>query len=476
MPRRPRGAIPLIELDAGRAMPLHRQLADGLRRAILGGRLPAGSRLPSTRSLADDLAVSRSTVVTAFEQLNAEGYLRSVRGSGTVVPDDVSVRLPDAVSLPPGTALPKLQAPEPGPPPRPFRPGVPALDEFASGRFGRTLRRVWRKPDPALFADGLVAGDPLLRRAVAGHLRGSRKVRCAPDDVIVTSGSQEGLALAFEAVARPGDPVWVEEPGYVGAHRALRAVGAEAVPVPVDDQGLVVGQGVARRSDARAAYVTPSHHFPTGATLSLARRLELLEWASSGGGWIVEDDYDSEFRLTGRPLPSLQGLDEAGRVIYVGTFSKALAPGLRLGFVVAPPVLRDRLLALKRGRIGPTSPWLQRALAHFVDEGHFARHIRRTRSLYRARQRAFAAAVRRHLAGRTRVREPTGAMHAILDLAPGIDPRAVEEVAAERGVEVIPLSFFALAESSDDAALVVGFAGWAPERLEEAVRTLADVM
>jgi GntR family transcriptional regulator/MocR family aminotransferase len=457
-------------------MPLYRQLADGLREAILDGRLPGGSRLPSTRSMADDLDVSRSTVVTAFEQLNAEGYLRSTRGSGTFVPSDLPAAGPGRVSLPDGAVASPLEVPPAQPPPRPFRPGIPALEEFASGGFGRVLRRVWRELDPALLADGDVAGDPVLRTAVARHLRGSRKVRCTPDDVIVTSGSQEALALAFDVLTRPGDPVWVEEPGYIGAHRALRAVGCEAVPVPVDDRGMLVGAGLRERPDARVAYVTPSHHFPTGVTLSLARRLELLEWATGHDRWIVEDDYDSEFRLSGRPLPSLQGLDEGARVVYVGTFSKSLAPGLRLGFLVSPPALRERLIERKRQRIGPTSPWLQRALGHFIDEGHFARHIRRTRLLYRERKAALAGAVRRDLQGLAELREPTGAMHGVLDLAAGIDARTVAAAAEERGIEVIPLSWFSLSEVTAHTALFIGFAAWPPERLEGAVRELGDVV
>lgn len=476
MPRRSQGAIPLLTLDPGTATPLYRQLADGLRRAILEGRLEPGTRLPSTRSLADDLEVSRSTVVTAFEQLGAEGYLRSRVGSGTCVPDDLPVA--SAGPVPVGGADPADLRPAAPPPPRPFRPGIPALDEFARGPFGRILRGIWRSVDEGALALTPPAGDPDLRVAVARHLRGSRNVRCTPDDVIVTAGAQEGLAVAFEAVAGAGGDIWIEHPGYIGARHAAASIGARPVPVAVDAHGLDVAAGRRRWPDAAAAYVTPSHQFPTGVTLSLPRRLELLEWAAAGDRWIVEDDYDSEFRLEGRPLPSLQGLDEAGRVIYVGTFSKSLAPSLRLGWLVVPRALRERVLGLRLSRVGAGNPWLQQVLARFMDEGHFARHIRRTRRLYRARRTALAAAVATHLAPRgLALREPTGAMHAVLDLPPGLPAGDLASRARTHGVEALPLDYFAIPPAHDvGEALLLGFAGYCEEALEEGARRLARTL
>lgn len=475
MPRRPQGAIPLLVLDPSAGTPLYRQLADGLRRAILEARLLPGARLPSSRSLADDLEVSRSTVVTAFEQLTAEGYLVSRVGSGTTVPVDLPVA---AASLPadgPGGAM---AGPPPPPPPRPFRPGVPALDEFAAGPFGRVLRGVWRSVDPAGLAPTPPAGDPALRVAVARHLRGSRNVRCTPHDVLITSGAQEGLALAFQAVAGAGATVWMESPGYIGARHAAESVGARPVPVPVDAHGMDVDEGRRRHPDAAAAYVTPSHQFPTGTTLSLARRLELLEWAHREERWIVEDDYDSEFRLEGRPLPALQGLDEGGRVLYVGTFSKSLAPSLRLGFLVVPGPLREGVLRLRAARSGPGNPWLQAAVARFMDEGHFARHIRRTRRMYRARRAALAGSIATHLEPRgIRLREPTGAMHAVLDLPGGLPAGAVVRAARTRGVEVLPLDYFAIPpDTAVGDGLLLGFAGYHEAEIAAAAARLGEAV
>ena len=478
MPRRPQGSIPLLTLEGTPGVALHRRLTNALRRAILEQRLPAGARLPSTRSLAQDLEVSRSTVVTAFEQLIAEGYLVSRSGSGTVVAED----LPIGSSLSTdGRDTHGSERPERSPlafPPRPFRPGVPALEDFARGPFGRLLRRAWREADAGALALGDPAGDPVLRAEVARHVRGSRHVRCRSDDVVITSGAQAGLGIAFAAVARPGEKVWMENPGYIGARRALEAMGAQPAPVDVDREGMRVAQARVRWPDAVAAYVTPSHQFPTGGVLSLPRRLQLLEWAADHERWIVEDDYDSEFRLSGRPLPALQGLDDSGRVVYVGTFSKSLAPSLRLGYLVVPPRLRSRVLELSRARGGGGANWLQGAVAGFLAEGHFSRHIRRTRELYRRRRDALADAITRelHETG-ARLRTPTGAMHAVLDLPAGAAADAVARTAAVLGVEAIPTAFFAIPPNHDVGnALVLGFGGYREDALIGSVGLLREAI
>lgn len=474
MPRRPQGSIPLLTLESTPGVPLHRRLTNALRRAILEQRLAVGARLPSTRSLAKDLDVSRSTVVAAFEQLATEGYLVGRSGSGTMVADDLPIGAPLS---PPARPTSGAARADPSPltlPPRPFRPGVPAMEEFARGPFGRLLRRAWREADAGSLALGDPAGDPGLRSEVARHVRGSRHVRCAADDVVITAGAQAALGVAFATAARPGDRVWMENPGYIGARRALDAMGAVPSAVGVDREGMNVDEARERWPLAAAAYVTPSHQFPTGVVLSLSRRLQLLEWAADHERWIVEDDYDSEFRLAGRPLPALQGLDDADRVIYVGTFSKSLAPSLRLGYLIVPPRLRTRALELVRAQGGAGATWLQRAVADFLAEGHFSRHIRRTRELYRRRRDALEEAVARELSPRgARLRAPTGAMHAVLDLPPGAPADLVARSAAERGVEAIPLRFFAIPPDHDVGnALVLGFAGYEEDALVRSVGLL----
>jgi GntR family transcriptional regulator/MocR family aminotransferase len=299
-------------------------------------------------------------------------------------------------------------------------------------------------------------------------------VHCSPDDIVITAGAQEGLGVAFSAVALPGERVWMENPGYIGARRALEAMGAHPAPVGVDGEGVNVDEGRARWPDAAAAYVTPSHQFPTGCVLALPRRLQLLDWAAAHDRWIVEDDYDSEFRLAGRPLPALQGLDESGRVVYVGTFSKSLAPSLRLGYMVVPLGLRERVVDLLRARGAGGATWLQGAVAAFLSEGHFSRHIRRTRDLYRRRRDALSSAVARDLEHTgARLRRPTGAMHAVLDLPATMTTENVARRAAARGVEAIPLSFFAIPPDHDvGEGLVLGFAGYDEAALSRAVEVL----
>lgn len=332
MAKRAVGVPPWVSLDGSSGRPLHRQLYEGLRAGILSGRLPARARLPSTRTLAGELGVSRTTVVTAFDQLLDEGYLEGRTGSGTyvagAVPDGLlGVGAAAGGELPPArsgrglsrrgetmAATPTSAARDRGSV-RAFRPGVPALEEFPFRVWRRLAGRAWRRPRPGLLGYGDPAGYWPLRRGISEHLGPARAVRCSPEQVIVVSGSQQALDLCARVLLDPGDAAWVEDPGYGGARAALLGAGAELVPVPVDAEGLDVGSGVALRAGARLACVTPSHQYPLGATMSLARRLELLRWAGRVGAWVLEDDYDSEYRYSGRPLEALQGLDLGGRVV-----------------------------------------------------------------------------------------------------------------------------------------------------------------
>ena len=392
--------VPLVlSINPRSRVPLHRQLYEEIRTAVLCGRLSSGARLPSTRALAADLAVSRNTVAGAFDQLLAEGYIEGRLGADTFVvqalPDEL-LRVPHGVPAPtrdpaPAPVLSRrgqmLAATAVSPAPRDgsacaFRPGIPVLDAFPRDLWARPSARLYRHSASGLLSYGDPTGYPPLRRAIAEYLRAARGIDCFPEQVIVTSGSQQALDLAARVLLDPGDTAWVEDPGYGGARGALTAAGVRCAPVPVDAEGLSVTQGEALAPQARMAYVSPSHQYPLGVTMSLPRRMALLSWARRRGAWIAEDDYDSEFRYAGRPLAALQGLDPAGRVIYIGTFSKVLFPALRLGYLVAPAGVVDAFAAARaltdRHPPGPS----QAVVAEFLSAGHFARHIRRMRTLY----------------------------------------------------------------------------------------------
>jgi GntR family transcriptional regulator/MocR family aminotransferase len=478
-----------IDLDRGKSIPLHRQLYYRLSNAILTRRLAPGMRLPPTRALAAELGVSRNTVVNTFEQLLAEGYIEGKVGSGTFVsralPDHVlQVRAKSdapARAMPASVALSKRGAIIAAAPashwqdfggPRAFRTGVPALDEFPFGVWRQLANKCWRTLSREALAYGEPAGYQPLRQAIAAYLGASRGVRCDPDQVIVVAGSQQALDLAARLLLDAGDVVWTEDPGYRGAHGALRAAGARLVPVPVDAEGLRVDVGVAKASNARLAYVTPSHQYPMGVTLSLARRLTLLEWAQRSNAWILEDDYDSEYRYAGRPLTALQGLDNANRVIYIGTFSKVLFPGLRLGYLVVPPHLVDAFIAA-RAMADRQSPVLdQVVLAEFIAEGFFARHLRRMRTLYAERRATLVDAIARELGGMLEIISEEAGLHVLAQLPKGVDDRTLSRRAAMRNIEALPLADYALARQAR-GGLVLGYAALTEREIREGVRQLA---
>jgi GntR family transcriptional regulator/MocR family aminotransferase len=486
--RRPRPARPaglLLRLDPALEAPLYRQLYGGLRDPILGGGLAAGVPLPSTRALAEELAVSRNTVVLAFDQLAAEGYLEGSPRSGTRVAQELPGRAPRraargsraAAGLSArGRAIATMPLPSSargGTPPRPFRAGVPALDEFPRALWARLTSRRWRRAP--LLAYGDVSGYAPLREAIVDYVRAARGARCGADQVIVVNGSQQGVDLAARVLLDPGDTVWMEDPGYAGARTALLAGGARPVPVPVDGDGLMVSEGRRLAAEARLAYVSPSHQFPLGVTMSAARRLELLGWAARTRAWVLEDDYDSEFRYDARPLGSLQGMDEQGRVIYVGTFSKTLFPALRLGYLVVPDALVDAFRAA-RAAADRHSPVVDQAvLADFLAEGHFARHVRRMRRLYAERQDALIEAIRERLEGRLRVARSAAGMHLVAWLRPGEDDVEMSRRAESAEVEAAPLSRYA-ARRPDPGGLLLGWAGYPAPAIRKGVERLAKAL
>ncbi|HEX6105914.1 MAG TPA: PLP-dependent aminotransferase family protein [Gemmatimonadales bacterium] len=474
----------LLPLDPESATPLYRQLYDSLREAILSGRIAAGARLPSSRLLAAELRVSRNTVMLAFDQLVAEGYLEGAPRSGTRVPLELPGRhprvRPRSRSAGPGLSeRGRLIAETPvhmragGTVPRPFRAGVPALDQFPRALWARLCARRWRTASALGY--GEVGGYGPLREAIADYVRAGRGARCSVDQVIVVNGSQQGVDLAARVLLDPGDVVWMEDPGYNGARVALLAAGARPVPVPVDFEGLVVDRGRELAPRARMAYVSPSHQFPLGVTMAAGRRLALLRWAAQAHAWVLEDDYDSEFRYDARPLACLQGMDEDGRVIYVGTFSKTLAPALRLGYLIVPEPLIDAFRAARAAadRHSPTMD--QAVLADFLTEGHFARHVRRMRRLYAERQEALVAAVRERLDGVLEVRPSAAGMHLVGWLPEGVSDEEAAGRAAAAGVETAALSRYALHPPAR-GGLLMGWAGYEPAEMREAVGILARVL
>jgi len=488
--RAPPSTSLLIRLDPRSRQALQQQIYAGIRQAILEGVLAPGVRVPSSRSLAEDLDVSRTTTLLALEQLLAEGYLTARRGAGTFVaeelPDDLALRSSSphparGAKHPPlsrrGEAI--VAAPQGAVrlagPPRPFRVGTPGVDLFPVRIWSRLVNRRLGSVTAAQLDYGDPAGLRALREAIAEHVQAARGTQCGADQILVVAGAQQGLDLICRLLLDPDDRVWMEEPGYPGARSALLAAGARILPVPVDAEGLDVEAGVRRAGDARLAYVTPSHQYPLGAQMSLPRRLALLQWASAARAWILEDDYDSEFRYGTRPIPCLHGLDSDGRVIYVGSFSKTLFPALRLGFLIVPPDLQDRLVAA-RGAADQHPPALDQAvLADFIGEGHFARHLRRMRAAYRERLEAMAAAAERYCTGVLRLRPVQTGLHAVAELA-GADPLAVSREAAARGVEVAPLSAYFADRGKAAAGLVLGFAAVRPEASRRGMEKLASAI
>ena len=477
-----------LPLDRDTDVPIFRQISDGLRRAILDGRLRPGQRVPSTRGLATDLGVSRLPVLSAYEQLLHEGYLVGRTGSGTFVsesiPDDL-LRTP-AVGRPARTPRQETARRERAVPNHPsltswhvpvvpFQVGLPALDLFPHAAWAKLVARHVRAESVEQMTYSDPAGLRALRVAIAEHLRASRAVRCSADQVLIVSGSQAALRLAAATLLEPNDRIAVEEPGYFGAHRALRSAGAELVPVPVDEEGLHVPTLQRRGANVRAVYVTPSHQYPLGTTMSASRRFALLDWAARHGAWILEDDYDSEFRYISRPVGALQGMDVHDRVIYMGTFSKALFPALRVGYVVVPPSLWSRFLDSRFAFDLFTPTLYQRALAEFLEQGHFARHLRRMRSAYLERRNALLRGIELHCRDLVRVHNSDAGLHVTVVLRDGVDDHDVATRLGHRGIATLALSTSYIGNARRQG-LLLGFGCAEPQRLLEATRILGDVL
>ncbi len=466
--------------------PLHRRLYERLRQAILSGELPAGCRLPASRMLAADLVLSRNVVLQAYDQLQAEGYVESWVGAGTfvapelpgVTSDQALVTSPPDVRLPPLSAYARRVMAQP-----PARSAMaPAAIDF---RFGAVASdphsmRIWRRllnrhAERLLMSDNAVHGFAPLRQAIADYVRRSRGIVCTPEQIVVVNGTQQALDLVARVFIDPGTRVLVEEPHYLGAREVFLAAGAKLLACSVDDDGLVTDR--LQHLSARLAYVTPSHQFPSGAVLPLPRRLALLDWASRVGAYVVEDDYDSEYRYAGRPLEPVQVLDRDRRTIYLATFSKNLFPALRLGFLVLPSALIDPFQATKYLADRHSAMLNQAVLAEFIGDGHFERHLRRMRAANGKRRRVLMAALKHELGDGVLIAGNNAGVHVTLWL-PGVAPAAVDAIVAQArtaGVGVYscnPLFYGAPSR----AGLLLGYEALNQAQIEQGIRQLATVL
>ncbi|WP_060477273.1 MULTISPECIES: MocR-like pyridoxine biosynthesis transcription factor PdxR [Pseudomonas] len=489
-----------IVLDRRRG--LSQQLYQALRARVLDGRLSSGTRLPATRDLAKVLALSRNSVVRAYDQLYAEGYIESRVGDGTYVSrlEKLSTQLPTGLYLGLSTDLStfspsdtedltsKRFASEPllrlknnhlpaqnGGPPRAFRVGIPAFDLFPFDVWAKLQAGFWRNPSPGLLGYGDPAGEPALRELIAAYLRRSRGLSCTAEQIVITHGAQQAISLCAQLLLQPGDAVAVENPGYRAAGRAFAVAGGKLIGVPVDEQGMDCHRLV-DLPGCRLAYVTPAHQYPTGVTMSLARRLALLAWAECNDGWVIEDDYDGEYRYSGAPLAPLAALDRQGRVLYVGTFGKIAFPALRLGYLVLPPQLvqafsQGRALAVRHSEVGT-----QCVMAEFMAQGHFQRHIRRMRKAALARRNVLKAGWPVGVEGLGEMPEVAAGLHVKVDVDSFAREQALVASAAAVGVEVNPLSGYWLPDSDvpvdKRAGLVLGFAAVPEGQIAEALLKL----
>jgi len=474
-----------IQLDRNSTVALYQQLDRALRNHILSGAVAARQRLPSSRQLADDLGVSRITVKNVYEQLTAEGYVYSQRGSGTFVADNLESEKWSNFS----------KQPKPEQPPkrilseqcrritlsksttrlaetRSFRPGIPALDAFPRKLWNKYWADVNAGCKDDGFGYGPMGGIPRLKRAIATHLRGARSVNCDSEQVIITAGAQQAFILIAFALLNKNDVVWYEDPGHIAGRDAFQMMGAEICPVPIDKEGIDIDYARLRYQKPSIMFTTPSHQHPLGTTMSLARRLAILSYAHDSKSWIIEDDYDSEYQYRGRPLPALQALDHRGSVLYVGTYSKTLFPAIRLGYVIVPQDLVDVFSAAQNLLGQGASILTQEVVSRFIEDGRFADHIRKMRHVYRERRDVLMQSLRAQCDDIMTPVPTDAGMHLVVWLKKGLDELKAHEALLELGIETIPLSIFSLVPLKK-AGLVLGFSGSRPEKIPALVGKMA---
>jgi GntR family transcriptional regulator / MocR family aminotransferase len=484
-------AFEMVRLDRGAAEPLHQQLYRQIRDELVSGNFTqSSSRLPSSRALASDLGISRLTVNLAFLKLQEEGYLQTRIGSGTFVANSLPeiflksrkaktepllerpVRLSERVKkIPDKRAGKQFDYGIAGAPGVSFVPALAALDEFPIAIWERLRGEVLAKKGAHLLQYASSRGDPDLRKAIATYLCDYRGARCHPDQIIITAGTQQAMMISALALVNRGEIAWIEDPGFYQARRAFGFAGATVVPRPIDEEGIVLARPP-KNASPKIVYVTPSHQFPLGMTMSLARRKTLIEFAHTRDAYVFEDDHNSEFRFTGPPLPCLQGLDDCGRVIYAGTMSKILYPSLRLGYILAPEKLVEPMIKI-RAVMDQHSPAIDQAtLARFLTEGHFLSHIKRMRKLYAERREFFIEYFNKSLGKYFVLQIPDAGLHFVAWLRRKEDLPVIIAACAETGIRPSPLSScFIRAEL--DPALTFGFAAWTRSQIREGLAKFA---
>ena len=482
--------IPPIRIDRNDDAAISVQLAGALRALILSGQLAAGQRLPSSRTFAREQNVSRTTAVNVYEQLTSEGLIQSRVGAGAFVSDAVERDRPQAPvtapspmkgSKPPRLARLSLDASEQFFPridhpnvPRAFVTGMPAYDQFPMALWARLSAQYWRRSPSLVLGYSDAAGLPELREAIARHLWANRGISCTPDEVFIFNGAQDAFNRIGQMLLNHGDKVWFENPGHIGARNSLISNGATLVPVPVDNEGIDVSAGLALSKSFRLAFVTPAAQHPLAVTMSLTRRLELLNAAERCGAWIVEDDFNGELHYSGYPAPTLKSIDQTGRVIYVGSFSKVMFAALRIGYVVAPPDLAEVFRRVAGATMQGVPANLQSTMATFISEGHLATHIRRMRRTYTERQNALLSAAEEHLGGLLDVRPAAAGLQTVGHLAEGFNDVEVARKAGERGIILSPFNRLAFAPAGQ--GLIMGFGAVPPRSITKSVAQLAELL
>jgi GntR family transcriptional regulator/MocR family aminotransferase len=487
MPKSPSGVLLQgLTLERSSGVPLYKQLETGLRKLILSGTLRARQKLPSTRELAGEIGISRITIKSVYEQLVAEGYVQATSGSGTFVADGLEIevspqvgRLPDEVprkinltdrarSISSTNASVRQGKTEP------FRPGVPALDLFPIKPWNKYLREATNTSYRDL-SYGSVKGNADLRRSIASYLSDARGMQADSEQIVITSGAQQAFVLIAFSLLTRGDTVWYENPGHIAGRDIMQVMGANVAPVPIDAEGIDLEFAIKNYPSPKLIFTTPSHQQPLGTTMSLARRLSLLSYAQENDAWIIEDDYDSEFRYRGRPLPALSALDSERRVLYVGTFSKSMFAAIRLGYIVVPPEMVDAIGKTKILLGQNSSPLVEQALSRFMDDGRFVEHIRRMRRVYRERRDLLFDCLSSTCAESLTPQPTDAGMHMLAWLNGGVNDFTAHRALLDVGIESLPLSVYSV-YPIERSALVLGFSNVREERLPGLVGRMSNTL